>query len=88
MAPKRHHGKVLLVTGPYGFGKTALLCKFYEQLALAYGVGLRMNFTYFLVRLDMGMKAHDPASGQEHWPMFSPNFKRDSEFHFSVGYPF
>lgn len=62
--------------------------KFYEQLALAYGVGLRMNFTYFLVRLDMGMKAHDPASGQEHWPMLSPNFKRDSEFHFSVGYPF
>lgn len=32
-APKRSHGKVLLVTGPYGFGKTALLCKFYEQLA-------------------------------------------------------
>lgn len=68
--------------GVFKFGK------FYEQLALAYGVGLRMNFTYFLVRLDMGMKAHDPASGQEHWPMFSPNFKRDSEFHFSVGYPF
>ena len=68
--------------GVFKFGK------FYEQLALAYGVGLRMNFTYFLVRLDMGMKAHDPASGQEHCPMFSPNFKRDSEFHFSVGYPF
>ncbi len=62
--------------------------KFYEQIALAYGLGLRMNFTYFLVRLDMGMKAHNPASGQEHWPLFSPNFKRDSEFHFSVGYPF
>ena len=62
--------------------------KFYEQIALAYGLGLRMNFTYFLVRLDMGIKAHNPASGQEHWPLFSPNFKRDSEFHFSVGYPF
>ena len=32
-APKLHHGKVLLATGPYGFGKTALLCKFYQQLA-------------------------------------------------------
>lgn len=31
-AHKRSHGKVLLVTGPYGFGKTALLCKLYEQL--------------------------------------------------------
>lgn len=62
--------------------------KFYEQIALGYGLGLRMNFTYFLVRLDMGMKAHNPASGQEAWPLVRPNFKRDAEFHFSVGYPF
>ena len=62
--------------------------KFLEQLAFSYGIGLRMNFTYFLLRLDMGMKAHNPASGQEHWPMFKPNFKRDAEFHFAVGYPF
>ncbi len=62
--------------------------KFYEQIAFSYGIGLRMNFTYFLVRFDMGMKAHNPASGQEHWPLLKPKFKRDSEFHFSVGYPF
>ena len=62
--------------------------KFLEQLALSYGLGLRMDFTYFLVRFDVGMKAHNPASGQEHWPLFSPSFKRDAELHFSVGYPF
>ncbi|WP_407402905.1 BamA/TamA family outer membrane protein [Sodaliphilus sp.] len=62
--------------------------KFYEQIAMAYGLGLRLDFTYFLLRIDMGMKAHNPVSGQEHWPLFSPKFKRDSEFHFSVGYPF
>ena len=61
--------------------------KFYEQIALAYGAGIRLDFKYFLVRADMGMKAHDPASGKEHWPLFHPNFKNDSEFHFSVGYP-
>ena len=49
---------------------------------------IRLDFKYFLVRVDMGMKAHNPASGEEHWPMFKPVFKRDSEFHFSVGYPF
>jgi len=64
------------------------LNKFYEQLALSYGLGLRMDFTYFLVRFDVGMKAHNPASGQEHWPLFSPSLKRDAEIHFSVGYPF
>lgn len=62
--------------------------KFYEQLALSYGLGLRMDFTYFLVRFDVGMKAHNPASGHEHWPLLSPSFKRDAELHFSVGYPF
>jgi len=62
--------------------------KFYEQIALAYGAGIRLDFKYFLVRVDMGMKAHNPASGQEHWPLLHPNFKNDSEFHFSVGYPF
>lgn len=62
--------------------------KFYEQLAAAYGLGIRLDFTYFLLRVDMGMKAHNPASGEDHWPLFSPRFKRDSEFHFSVGYPF
>ena len=62
--------------------------KFYEQIAASYGAGIRLDFKYFLVRVDMGMKAHNPASGQDHWPLFSPNFKRDSEFHFSVGYPF
>lgn len=62
--------------------------KFYEQLAAAYGIGIRLDFTYFLLRVDMGMKAHNPASGEEHWPLLHPRFKRDSEFHFSVGYPF
>ncbi|MBQ9556512.1 MAG: BamA/TamA family outer membrane protein [Muribaculaceae bacterium] len=62
--------------------------KFYEQIAMAYGAGIRLDFKYFLVRVDMGMKAHNPASGQEKWPLTHPNFKRDSEFHFTVGYPF
>lgn len=62
--------------------------KFYEQIAAAYGAGIRLDFKYFLVRVDMGMKAHNPASGQEHWPLLHPKFGRDSEFHFSVGYPF
>lgn len=62
--------------------------KFFEQLALSYGLGLRMDFTYFLVRFDVGMKAHNPASGQEHWPLIHPSLKRDAELHFSIGYPF
>jgi len=62
--------------------------RFYKQIAAAYGVGLRMDFTYFLLRLDLGMKAHNPAEGQERWPLLHPRWGRDANFHFSVGYPF
>lgn len=61
---------------------------FYKQFAVAYGVGIRLDFNYFLLRFDMGMKAHNPAINQEPWPIAHPNWKRDHSFHFSIGYPF
>lgn len=62
--------------------------KFYKQIALAYGLGLRLDFTYFLLRFDLGLKAHNPAKNQEAWPLIHPKWSRDANFHFSVGYPF
>jgi outer membrane protein assembly factor BamA len=62
--------------------------EFYKQIAASYGLGLRLDFDYFLLRFDVGMKAHNPAQGQEKWPLIRPNLKRDAAFHFSVGYPF
>ena len=61
---------------------------FYKEIALAYGAGIRMDFTYFLLRLDLGLKAHNPARNQEPWPIIHPNWGRDATFHFAVGYPF
>ena len=62
--------------------------KFYKEIAAAYGLGIRMDFTYFLIRLDLGMKAYNPAQNQERWPLVHPKWSRDATFHFSVGYPF
>ena len=64
--------------------------KFYQQIAVAYGLGFRLNFDYFVLRLDMGMRAITPAyqSQQEHYAIFHPNFGRDFSFHFAVGLPF
>lgn len=64
------------------------LNQFYKQIAASYGVGLRMDFTYFLLRLDLGIKAHNPAQNQEQWPLLHPSWHRDATFHFAVGYPF
>ena len=62
--------------------------EFYKQIAFAYGAGIRLDFTYFLLRFDLGMKAYNPARNQERWPLIHPKWSRDASFHFSVGYPF
>lgn len=61
---------------------------FAKELAASYGLGLRLDFSYFLLRFDLGMKAHNPAIGEQPWPLIHPDWKRDSAFHFSIGYPF
>lgn len=64
--------------------------EFYKQIAVAYGLGLRLNFDFFILRFDMGMKAVNPAysSKEEHYAILHPDFSRDFAFHFAVGLPF
>lgn len=64
--------------------------KFYEQIAVAYGLGIRLNFDYFILRFDMGMKAINPAysTRDDHYAIFHPDFGRDFTLHFAVGLPF
>lgn len=62
---------------------------FYKELAVAYGVGLRLDLNFLILRLDGGMKAHNPALAEgERWTLFSPNLRRDFALHFAIGYPF
>ena len=66
------------------------LNEFYKQIAVSYGLGLRLNFDYFILRFDMGMKAINPAyeTKEEHYALLHPKFSRDFAFHFAVGLPF
>jgi outer membrane protein assembly factor BamA len=70
--------------GQFKFGE------FYKQIAVAYGVGFRLNFDYFVLRVDMGMKAINPAydNAREHYAICHPDVSRDFAFHFAVGLPF
>ena len=63
---------------------------FYKEIAVAYGLGLRMNLDYFVLRLDFGMKAVNPvySNSSEHYPIANPDFGRDLAVHFAVGLPF
>jgi len=62
---------------------------FYKQLAASLGAGLRLDFDYFLVRLDLGMKVYDPGlNGVERWRIRRIDNRDDFAFHFAIGYPF
>ena len=71
-------------------GGQFLLNEFYKQIAVSYGLGLRLNFDYFILRLDMGMKAVNPAytTKEDHYAFLYPDFSRDFTLHFAVGLPF
>lgn len=60
---------------------------FYKEIALAYGLGLRLDFSFFVFRVDAGFKLYDPA--QENNERWRKKITRDDfAFHFAIGYPF
>ncbi len=66
-----------------------LFNQFYKQIALAYGGGIRFDFSYFLLRFDIGIKAFNPTRMKnEQWRFKGLNWDEDCAFHFAIGYPF
>ena len=66
------------------------LDSFYKQIAASYGMGLRLDLDFFVIRFDAGMKAINPIyeSGRNRYPIYHPKLSRDLALHFAVGYPF
>lgn len=70
-------------TGQFKFGT------FYKEIAVSYGLGLRFDLDFLIIRFDGGMKAINPMKdGKYKYPIIRPDFSRDFAFHFAVGYPF
>ena len=63
--------------------------EFYKQIACNYGVGLRLDFDFFVIRVDMGIKLYDPGYPieSERWRT-DLTWRDDFALHFAVGYPF
>lgn len=71
------------------------LDRFYKELAVGTGVGLRMDFEFLVLRLDMGIKAYDPARPEgERYILDNISFSRplgeksQRVFNIGIGYPF
>lgn len=59
------------------------------SLAADWGIGLRVDLNFLILRLDMGMKIHDPSLDTARWRAPSQWLKKDGyTLHFGVGYPF
>ncbi len=66
------------------------LDQFYKQIAVGTGMGLRFDFTYFVFRLDLGMKLRDPSL-EEGKRLIIGNYPLSAEhfnLSFAIGYPF
>ncbi|MEX0882116.1 MAG: BamA/TamA family outer membrane protein, partial [Cyclobacteriaceae bacterium] len=69
--------------------------RFYKELAIGTGIGLRMDFEFLVLRLDMGIKAYDPARPEAE-RFILDNLSFDKPFgergqqvlNIGIGYPF
>jgi hypothetical protein len=67
------------------------LGKFYKDIAVGTGVGLRFDFKFVIGRVDFGMKLRDPSlTGQSKWIVMDHayNFRDDFALVIGIGYPF
>lgn len=69
--------------------------RFYKELALGTGIGFRFDFSYFVLRFDVGIPLHDPGSPEDNNWIIRNFGLRSSEqrseflkFNLAIGYPF
>lgn len=77
---------------------TPNLDAFYKQIAIGSGMGFRLDFTYFIFRLDLGIRLRNPRPVRnmmdpnpreaDYWENFRGWGMRDINFNFGLGYPF
>jgi outer membrane protein assembly factor BamA len=76
-------------------GSQFKLNKFYKEIAVGTGTGLRFDFKFVIGRVDVGMKLRDPLLPEgSKWTIqpgpynFKNNFKNDFTMVIAIGYPF
>lgn len=61
---------------------------FVDEIAIGAGLGIRFDFTFFILRLDGALKFKDPAqSPGDRW-VYKSNQINDVTYNFGIGYPF
>ncbi len=69
---------------------------FWTDIAIGTGFGVRLDFGYFVLRFDTGIKVREPANGKATWPIWGykkpeggdPWRRENMRFNLAIGYPF
>lgn len=67
---------------------------FYKEMGLSWGLGIRPNLSFLVLRFDAGMQIYNPenpssdATDTSKWVITHPRLKDNFALHFAVGYPF
>ena len=69
-------------------GSDFQLNRFYKEFAVGLGTGLRLDFNYFLIRLDWAYKIRDPQRAEFSDRWFYNIQLGDGQFQLGIGYPF
>lgn len=74
-------------------GANFALNRFYREIALGTGFGLRWDFSFFIVRADWGIKLYDPTLRPgRRWVLDDLSLRRGSDYkprlNIGIGYPF
>jgi outer membrane protein assembly factor BamA len=62
--------------------------QFLNELAMGGGLGLRLNFSFFIIRLDAAIPIKDPAQEREKRWVLKGSSVEDINFNLGIGYPF
>ncbi|MFN8356576.1 MAG: BamA/TamA family outer membrane protein [Spirosomataceae bacterium] len=63
--------------------------RFFKEIAIGTGFGVRYDFTYFVIRGDFGLRVHDPSRDEgDRWVLFRSGVNNKLLFNLGIGYPF
>ena len=64
--------------------------EFYKEIAIGTGAGLRYDFSFVIIRVDLGIRLHDPSHDPGYrWIAANNLLKKDNiNIAFAIGYPF
>lgn len=65
------------------------LDQFYKEIAIGSGIGIRYDFSFFVLRLDGAMRVRDPQYIEgSRWVFGTQTLRQSAILNFGIGYPF